>query len=67
MINWIIHLSLPINYKKISALLKQVQYKWQKINMTFQDLNLNTPLYNALDDLGLTTPTPIQEIGRAHV
>jgi ATP-dependent RNA helicase RhlE len=61
MINWIIHLSLPINYKKISALLKQVQYKWQKINMTFQDLNLNTPLYNALDDLGLTTPTPIQE------
>lgn len=29
--------------------------------MTFQDLNLNTPLYNALDDLGLTTPTPIQE------
>ena len=29
--------------------------------MTFRDLNLNTPLYNALDDLGLTTPTPIQE------
>ncbi|NRD21223.1 DEAD/DEAH box helicase [Winogradskyella eckloniae] len=29
--------------------------------MTFQDLNLNTPLYNALDDLGFTTPTPIQE------
>lgn len=28
---------------------------------TFQDLNLNTPLYNALDDLGFTTPTPIQE------
>ena len=28
--------------------------------MTFQDLNLNTPLYNALDDLGFTTPTPIQ-------
>ncbi|WP_067146532.1 DEAD/DEAH box helicase [Pseudotamlana agarivorans] len=27
----------------------------------FQDLNLNTPLYNALDDLGFTTPTPIQE------
>jgi len=27
---------------------------------TFQDLNLNTPLYNALDDLGFTTPTPIQ-------
>src|SRR5690606_800268 len=24
-------------------------------------LNLNTPLYNALDDLGFTTPTPIQE------
>ena len=29
--------------------------------MTFQDLNLNTPLYKALDDLGLETPTPIQE------
>ncbi|WP_136481346.1 DEAD/DEAH box helicase [Cognatitamlana onchidii] len=29
--------------------------------MSFQDLNLNTPLYNALDDLGFTTPTPIQE------
>ena len=28
--------------------------------MTFQDLNLNTPLYNALDDLGFNTPTPIQ-------
>ncbi len=28
--------------------------------MTFQDLNLNTPLYNALEDLGFTTPTPIQ-------
>ncbi|WP_179335956.1 DEAD/DEAH box helicase [Winogradskyella costae] len=28
--------------------------------MTFNDLNLNTPLYNALDDLGFTTPTPIQ-------
>ncbi len=28
--------------------------------MTFRDLNLNTPLYNAIDDLGFTTPTPIQ-------
>lgn len=28
--------------------------------MTFNDLNLNTPLYNALGDLGFTTPTPIQ-------
>lgn len=28
--------------------------------MTFQDLNLNTPLYNALTDLGFSTPTPIQ-------
>lgn len=28
--------------------------------MTFQDFNLNTPLYNALEDLGFTTPTPIQ-------
>ncbi|OEK08126.1 DEAD/DEAH box helicase [Flavivirga aquatica] len=29
--------------------------------MSFLDLNLNTPLYNALNDLGFTTPTPIQE------
>ena len=29
--------------------------------MTFQELNLNTPLLNALIDLGFTTPTPIQE------
>lgn len=28
--------------------------------MNFEDLNLNTPLYNALTDLGFTTPTPIQ-------
>ncbi|WP_397362584.1 DEAD/DEAH box helicase [Olleya sp. R77988] len=28
--------------------------------MTFRELNLNTPLYNAIDDLGFTTPTPIQ-------
>lgn len=28
--------------------------------MTFQDLNLNTPLYNAIDDLGFVAPTPIQ-------
>ncbi|MFV0539870.1 MAG: DEAD/DEAH box helicase [Aestuariibaculum sp.] len=28
--------------------------------MTFKDLNLNTPLYNALNDLGFTIPTPIQ-------
>lgn len=28
--------------------------------MNFEDLNLNTPLYNALSDLGFTTPTPIQ-------
>ncbi|MCF4101311.1 DEAD/DEAH box helicase [Gillisia sp. M10.2A] len=29
--------------------------------MTFQDLNLNTPLLNALEDLQFQTPTPIQE------
>ncbi len=29
--------------------------------MTFRDLNLSTPLINALDDLGFETPTPIQE------
>lgn len=29
--------------------------------MTFQELNLNTPLLNALEDLELSTPTPIQE------
>jgi ATP-dependent RNA helicase RhlE len=29
--------------------------------VTFQDLNLNTPLQNALIDLGFEKPTPIQE------
>ncbi len=29
--------------------------------MTFDLLNLNAPLLNALNDLGVTTPTPIQE------
>lgn len=29
-------------------------------DVTFQDLNLNTPLYNAIDDLGFVKPTPIQ-------
>lgn len=29
--------------------------------MDFQDLNLSRQLLNALDDLGFTTPTPIQE------
>lgn len=29
--------------------------------VTFQDLNLSTPLLNALEDLGISTPTPIQE------
>ncbi|MBP2834209.1 DEAD/DEAH box helicase [Aquimarina sp. U1-2] len=29
--------------------------------MTFRDLNLSTQLINALDDLGYTTPTPIQQ------
>ncbi len=36
--------------------------QYQKNNpLTFQDLNLSTQLLNALDDLGFTTPTPIQE------
>ena len=29
--------------------------------LTFTDLNINNQLYNALEDLGFTTPTPIQE------
>ncbi|MEX0997940.1 MAG: DEAD/DEAH box helicase [Flavobacteriaceae bacterium] len=29
--------------------------------MTFEDLNITTPLLNALNDLGIDTPTPIQE------
>ncbi len=29
--------------------------------MNFSDLNLNTPLLNALEDLGFETPTPIQQ------
>jgi ATP-dependent RNA helicase RhlE len=31
-----------------------------KATMTFEDLNLNKPLLNALSDLGFTTPTTIQ-------
>lgn len=31
------------------------------MHVTFQDLNFTTPLLNALDDLGIKTPTPIQE------
>ena len=33
----------------------------KNILLTFKDLNLNTPLLNALDDLGFEQPTPIQE------
>lgn len=29
--------------------------------VTFEDLNITTPLLNALSDLGIDTPTPIQE------
>jgi len=29
--------------------------------VTFQDLNITTPLRNALEDIGINTPTPIQE------
>lgn len=29
--------------------------------MTFQDLNITTPLRNALEDIGINKPTPIQE------
>jgi ATP-dependent RNA helicase RhlE len=29
-------------------------------SMTFEDLNINSPLLNALNDLGFTEPTPIQ-------
>ncbi len=31
------------------------------MGLTFRDLNLNKFLWNALDDLGISTPTPIQE------
>ncbi len=42
------YLSLPLSLLK-------------NIHVTFLDLNLNTPLYNALNDLGFSSPTPIQE------
>lgn len=32
----------------------------QIFDVTFQELNLNTPLRNAIDDLGFEKPTPIQ-------
>jgi len=35
--------------------------KTYKTEMTFTDFNINTPLVNALNDLGLTHPTTIQE------
>lgn len=35
--------------------------------MSFQDLNLNTPLRNALEDMGFQKPTPIQEQAFAPV
>ena len=31
------------------------------LGMTFDELNLNKPLLNALSDLGFTTPTTIQQ------
>ncbi|MEM6515118.1 MAG: DEAD/DEAH box helicase [Bacteroidota bacterium] len=31
-----------------------------ELSKSFNDLNLSTPLYNALNDLGFDTPTPIQ-------
>lgn len=34
---------------------------YQIHNVTFQELNLNTPLYNAIVDLGFEKPTAIQE------
>jgi ATP-dependent RNA helicase RhlE len=33
------------------------------VSMTFRDLNLKKPLWNALDDLGYKTPTTIQAAG----
>ena len=35
--------------------------------MSFQDLNLNTPLRNALEEMGIQKPTPIQEQAFAPV
>ena len=34
---------------------------YREKDMTFEELNLNKPLLNALTDLGYTTPTPIQQ------
>ena len=34
---------------------------FKKKSMTFQELNINRPLLNALEDIGLSEPTPIQE------
>jgi ATP-dependent RNA helicase RhlE len=38
-----------------------ISAKTESIMKTFEDLNLSRQLYNAIDDLGFTTPTPIQE------
>lgn len=37
------------------------------MSMTFKDLNLNKPLFNALDDLGFETPTHIQAASFATI
>ena len=64
---------MPINIK-ISTLLFFLHNKFKEINilslalrkiisMTFRDLNLKKPLWNAIDDLGYQTPTTIQAAG----
>jgi len=35
--------------------------KFKIIVLTFEELNINTPIFNALNDLGYFFPTPIQE------
>ena len=39
----------------------------KSVPVTFKDLNLSTPIINALDELGLSTPTPIQEQSAAPI
>ncbi len=50
--------SLIVSFHSFALPLPRIQ---NVITVTFQELNLNTPLLNALNDLGFENPTPIQE------
>jgi ATP-dependent RNA helicase RhlE len=48
-------------------LLKFTSFAVASNTMTFKDLNLNNFLWNALEDLGFSEPTSIQELAFSPV